>query len=513
MHQVKRALLTWSDAGVTGRTPSHHAPRPSSDRGPVLRLLDQDESRYEVAWVLTIPEGEAPARSLCRSIEARIGKVELVVVPVTDPSDYGMLFRALGPLVGRAKSELLASNVALDVLLSAGTPQAQTLWVILVQAGLLPARMLQVIPPAFVPVPHPKAVREVRLDIEGFPEIRAMRDELARLRAAAQKGASLLLGESAPMVELRAKLDRVGASDAPVLVLGETGTGKELCAREIHALSPRKEGPFVAENCSVFAEGVLSSELFGHEAGAFTGAGKRRRGVFEQAHGGTLFLDEIGEMQPRVQAALLRVLQEGTLRRVGGEGKVDVDVRIVAATHRDLGAMVKAGAFREDLYYRLRGATLLVPPLRARPGDVELLVESFLAEIRGKKGGRRLRVTREAMRALASHVWPGNVRELRAEVMRWAVFCDDVVNVSDLAPEIRSGGGSGSGSEGGGGRGNGSEVRSLRDVVEAAERAALVAALAAEGGNLSRAARALGIDRNTLKRKMRAFGMAEDDEA
>ncbi|HVK62931.1 MAG TPA: sigma-54 factor interaction domain-containing protein, partial [Polyangium sp.] len=355
---MKRALLTWSDAGVTGRTPSHHAPRPSSDRGPVLRLLDQDESRYEVAWVLTIPEGEAPARSLCRSIEARIGKVELVVVPVPDPSDYGMLFRALGSLVGRAKSELLASNVALDVLLSAGTPQAQTLWVILVQAGLLPARMLQVIPPAFVPVPHPKAVREVRLDIEGFPEIRAMRDELARLRAAAQKGASSLLGESAPMVELRAKLDRVGASDAPVLVLGETGTGKELCAREIHALSPRKDGPFVAENCSVFAEGVLSSELFGHEAGAFTGAGKRRRGVFEQAHGGTLFLDEIGEMQPRVQAALLRVLQEGTLRRVGGEGKVDVDVRIVAATHRDLGAMVKAGAFREDLYYRLRGATL-----------------------------------------------------------------------------------------------------------------------------------------------------------
>nr|WP_275939086.1 sigma-54 dependent transcriptional regulator [Polyangium spumosum] len=339
-----------------------------------------------------------------------------------------------------------------------------------------------------------------------------MRDELLRLRAAAQKGASSLLGESAPMVELRAKIERVAASDAPVLVLGETGTGKELCAREIHALSPRKDGPFVAENCSVFAEGVLSSELFGHEAGAFTGAGKRRRGVFEQAHGGTLFLDEIGEMQPRVQAALLRVLQEGTLRRVGGEARVDVDVRIVAATHRDLGALVKAGAFREDLYYRLRGATLLVPPLRARPGDVERLVESFLSEIRAKKGGRRLRVTREAMRALASHVWPGNVRELRAEVMRWVVFCDDVVNVSDLAPEIRSGGGSVSTSGGGTEGESGGDVRPLRDVVEAAERAALASALVAEEGNLSRAARALGIDRNTLKRKMRAFGMAGDDE-
>ncbi|MDI1447509.1 sigma-54 dependent transcriptional regulator [Polyangium sp. 6x1] len=512
---MNRALITWSDAGVTGPQPSHQVARPASDRGPVLRLLDQNESRYDAAWVLTIPQGEAPARSLCRSIEARVRKVELCVIEADDPTDYGKLFRLLGPIVERAKAELFGKGLGIDVLLSAGTPQTQTLWVILVQAGLLPARMLQVIPPAFVPVPHPKAVREVRLDIEGFPEIRAMRDEIARLRAAAQKGASSLLGESAPMVELRAKIERVGASDAPVLVLGETGTGKELCAREIHALSPRKDGPFVAENCSVFAEGVLSSELFGHEAGAFTGAGKRRRGVFEQAHGGTLFLDEIGEMQPRVQAALLRVLQEGTLRRVGGEGRVEVDVRIVAATHRDLGAMVKAGAFREDLYYRLRGATLPMPPLRARPGDVELLVESFLAEIRAKKGGRRLRVTREAMRALASHSWPGNVRELRAEVMRWAVFCDDVVNVSDLAPEIRSGGGSGSGSGGGSGGGSGSgtgsDMRPLRDVVEAAERGALAAALAAEGGNLSRAARALGIDRNTLKRKMRAFGIAGDD--
>jgi DNA-binding NtrC family response regulator len=471
----------------------------------VLRLLDQDESRYDVAWVLSIPAGEPLARSLCRSLEARVPAVDLVLVDIDDPSDYARLFRALGPLVARAKAEL--AHAAIDVLLSAGTPQAQTLWVILVQAGLLPARMLQVIPPAFVPVPHPRAVREVRLDVEGFPEIRALRDELARLRAESRAAASPLIGQSAPMIELRARIARVAVSDAPVLVLGETGTGKELAAREIHARSGRAEGPFVAENCGVFAEGVLASELFGHEAGAFTGAGKRRRGVFEQAHGGTLFLDEVGELQPRVQAALLRVLQEGALRRVGGEGRVSVDVRIVAATHRDLPAMVKGGGFREDLYYRLRGATIAVPPLRARGEDVELLVETFLAELRARRGGRRQRVTREAMRALASYGWPGNVRELRAEVMRWGVFCDEVVDVGDLAPEIGAGEGAGGAGDGGPiAMGGGAGTRTLREVVERAEGAAIRAALEAEGHNLSRTARALGIDRNTLKRKMRGFG-------
>ncbi|UQA63912.1 sigma-54 dependent transcriptional regulator [Polyangium aurulentum] len=504
---MRRALLTWSDAGVTGPSPSHHSPRPASDRGPVLRLLDQDESRYDVAWVLSIPAGEPPARSLCRSLEARVPAVELVLVDVDDPSDYARLFLALGPLVARAKAEL--SGVAIDVLLSSGTPQAQTLWVILVQAGLLPARMLQVIPPAFVPVPHPRAVREVRLDVEGFPEIRALRDELARLRAESRAAASPLVGQSAPMIELRSRIARVAASDAPVLVLGETGTGKELAAREIHARSPRAEGPFVAENCGVFTEGVLASELFGHEAGAFTGAGKRRRGVFEQAHGGTLFLDEVGELHPRVQAALLRVLQEGALRRVGGEGRVSVDVRVVAATHRDLAAMVKGGAFREDLYYRLRGATIEVPPLRARGEDVDLLVETFLAELRARRGGgRRQRVTREAMRALASYGWPGNVRELRAEVMRWGVFCDEVIDVGDLAPEIKAGEGEGAAKGGPSTTERAGGTRTLREVVEGAERSAIARALAAEGGNLSRTARALGIDRNTLKRKMRGFGIA-----
>jgi transcriptional regulator with GAF, ATPase, and Fis domain len=263
-------------------------------------------------------------------------------------------------------------------------------------------------------------------------------------------------------------------------------------------------GPFVAENCGAFAEGVLLSELFGHEPGAFTGAVGRRRGLFEQAHGGTLFLDEVGELPPRAQSSLLRVLQEGSLRRVGGERQVRVDVRVVAATHRDLPSMVRAGTFREDLFYRLRGATLELPPLRARAGDVPLLVEAFLEEARAARG-KRLTVTPAALRALARHAWPGNVRELRAEVLRWAVFCDDVVDEGDLLPELRGTARAGVAPVAAATEGRG--IVPLAEVVGAAERAAIAGALEAGGHKVAVAARLLGIDRNQLKRKLARHGL------
>ncbi|MCA9543577.1 MAG: sigma 54-interacting transcriptional regulator, partial [Myxococcales bacterium] len=276
-----------------------------------------------------------------------VDQVHLELVDVADPSDHAALFMALHALLPSLPAE------PTDVLLSAGTPQAQTLWVVLVQAGLLDARMLQVIPPRFVPDPHPEPVRQVRLDIPGFPEIRALTAEVVRLRARVAAVAGDLIGDSAPMRRLADRLARVAVAEVPVLVLGETGAGKELVARALHQASPRAQGPFVAENCGAFAQGTLASELFGHEAGAFTGAGRAHRGVFEQAHGGTLFLDEVGELPLNVQVQLLRVLQTGELRRLGGERPVRVDVRVVAATHRELASEVAAGRFREDLYYRL----------------------------------------------------------------------------------------------------------------------------------------------------------------
>jgi DNA-binding NtrC family response regulator len=510
---VNRVLLTWSDAGTVGPSPAHHGKRPPSDRGPVLRLLEQEESRYDAVIVLAIPTGESPARRLVTEIAARAPRAELRLVDVDDPSDHAALFRALAPVVKEMKRLFPQGAWALDVLLSAGTPQAQTLFVILAQAGILPARLLQVIPAAFVPHPHPRAIREVRLDIEGFPEIRSLRAEIVRLRAEVRARAPTLVGESEPMRLLATRLARVAATDVPVLILGETGTGKELVARAIHEASARARGPFIAESCGVFAEGVLASELFGHEAGAFTGASARRRGLFEQAHGGTLLLDEVGELAPRVQTALLRVLQEGALRRVGGEARVDVDVRILAATHRDLAAMVADGTFREDLYYRLRGATIQVPPLRARPADLDALIAAFLDESRPKKGARRIEVTRRARQALAAYPWPGNVRELRAEVRRWAVFCEGTIDVEDLAEEIVRGpvspksppipvktGPTGTVAEG--------ALTTLEAAVRAAEITAITAALRAHEGNLSRTARALGIDRNTLKRKLALFDLS-----
>ncbi len=486
-------LLTWSDRGVD-RPPAHHVRRPAHDTGPIARLLSwADTPSYDLIFVLTTPAGRRRARALVDSLD---GRGELVETDITDPSDHAAVFQAAVRL-----RNALDPRAHVDVLLSAGTPQAQTVWVVIVQAGLFHrhadarVRMLQVIPPQFVPDPHPHPVREVQLDIAGFPEIRALAAEVASLRAELSRTLPDMVGDSPVMRELARRTARVAPTPLPVLVLGETGTGKELVARALHRLSDRADKPFVAESCGAFAESVLESELFGHVAGAFTGAVGERRGVFARAHGGTLFLDEVGELSPKVQVRLLRVLQEGTVRPVGSETSVPVDVRVVAATHRDLPAMVAKGDFRQDLWYRLRGATLEVPPLRDRPTDLPALVERFLAEA-GRPG---LTVEAPVWRALAAYGWPGNVRELRAEVVRWAVFCDTSVGLADLSVELR-------------GRPlvvrerTNDRVRPLQEQVQDVERAAIEAALVETGG-IRAAARALDIDRNTLRRKMRAYGL------
>jgi DNA-binding NtrC family response regulator len=515
-----RLLLTWTDRTGFDASPSHHRQRPSHDRGPVLRLLDQPESRdaYDVAWVLTTPATALATEGLVTAMRKRIERVELRSLELYDPSDHEKLFHALTPLVRE-----IPVDAEVTTLLSAGTPQAQTLWLILVKSGLLRARMLQVIPPAFVPDPHPHAIREVTLDIEGFPEIRALREEVVQLRA--RETARLGLIGASPALE--AMLDRVArvarathaaSAGVPVLVHGETGSGKEMVARAIHDASPRARGPFLAENCGSLADGTLASELFGHERGAFTGAIARRRGLFELAHGGTLFLDEIGEVSPRVQVSLLRVLEEGVLRRVGGEEPVRVDVRVVAATHRDLARMVEEGSFREDLYYRLKGAVIEVPPLRERASDLEALVAHFLrahephepreADPAGGEPKAGPRPTRSALEAMRRYAWPGNVRELRAEVARWRVFCDERVDVDDLAPEIRKAVAPPKRPESPAAETSPRvaielDARPLAAAVAELEDAMIRAALDRTAGNLARAARELAIDRNTLKRKLR----------
>jgi DNA-binding NtrC family response regulator len=499
-------LLTWTDR-AGGRIPDHHGPRPTSDRGPILRLLEHGDARYSRVLLLCMPRSRGPSEQLAAELRAQVPRVELRELAVDDPSDFAQLFAALGEL-----GELVEPGAACDVLLSAGTPQMQTLWVILVEAGLLAARMLQVIPAAFVPDPHPRPIREVRLDIEGFPEIRAMREELVRLRAESRARHGSRIGNSEPMRMLERRLARVARTRVPILITGETGTGKELVARALHDSSERASGPFVAENCGSFSEGVLASELFGHERGAFTGATARRRGLFEQADHGTLFLDEIAETTPRVQVMLLRVLQEGRLRRVGGEQEIEVDVRVVAASHRDLRARVSSGQFREDLYYRLCGATLELPPLRERGGDLELLIRHFLTELGDP---RRPWPSEAAWAALRRYHWPGNIRELRAEVVRWTVFCEREVGLAELSAVIRdadpeAGRIAPPGPKPGGPASHAGEecaVRPLAEQIDATERRALNEALTACAGNLSACARALAIDRNTLKRKLERHGL------
>jgi DNA-binding NtrC family response regulator len=292
------------------------------------------------------------------------------------------------------------------------------------------------------------------------------------------------------MVETFALADRAARSDATVLVLGETGSGKEVVAHRVHQRSPRAHAPFVTLNCGSMVETLAESTLFGHERGAFTGAAQRHAGVFEQANGGTLFLDEVGELSLSLQTRLLRVLEDGRVTRVGGTQGLSVDVRIVAATHRDLTAMVSDGEFREDLLYRLDVVRIGVPPLRERPEDIEPLALHFLAQFAGE---RPLRLSAGARRALLAHPFPGNVRELRNSMERAvALAADFVIHEADLNLATRT-----SHERGG----------LLRAQVGDEERRAVEDALVACEGNQTRAAKRLGIARRTLINKMEKYGL------
>jgi two-component system NtrC family response regulator len=336
------------------------------------------------------------------------------------------------------------------------------------------------------------------LTIERAYRLAELQQENRRLQAMAQPDAlSGLLTRDAEMLRIGRLIERVAGSGASVLLLGESGTGKEVLAQGLHAAS-RRSGKFVAINCAAIPETLLESELFGYEKGAFTGATKTTLGKIETANGGTLMLDEIGDLPHSLQAKLLRFLQERTIERLGGRHELPVDVRVVGATHQDLRAQIKAGQFREDLYYRLAEIVVTIPPLRERNGDAVLLAHAFLRRFAQEQRRGNLSLSEDAIRAIEAHAWPGNVRELLNAIKRAAIMADGArVTAEDIGLDLPQAGDSAPAA---------SDI-DLRTVREQAERQAIVTALARSNGNVVRASELLGVSRPTLYDLMRRLGI------
>jgi DNA-binding NtrC family response regulator len=355
-------------------------------------------------------------------------------------------------------------------------------------------------------VTKPFEVEALRIKVHQLLARRELEREVVRLRAAADAQERLggLIGRSPPMQELFHTLRRVASTRATVLVQGESGTGKELVARALHELGERAGGPFVAVNCAAIPDPLIESELFGHERGAFTDARERRIGKFETAAGGTLFLDEIAELGIGVQAKLLRALQQKQIERLGSSTPIEVDVRVIAATNRNLASDVAQGRFRADLFYRINVVPIELPALRERREDVRRLAEHFLAKARSEAGRGPTRLARDAIAALERYAWPGNVRELENAIERAVALAEgEVLEPRDLpraivrASELEA---------------LGDSLRQgrlgLEDAVGELEKALIAEALARASGNQTRAAEALQVTRRALKLKMDRYGIA-----
>lgn len=304
-----------------------------------------------------------------------------------------------------------------------------------------------------------------------------------------------MIGQSLAMRRVMSLIEQVAPSSASVIIIGESGTGKELVARTIHELSPRHNGPYVAINCAAMPETLMESELFGHERGAFTGADKRREGCFELANGGTLLLDEIGEMKPELQAKLLRVLEESKIRRLGGSTEVAVDVRVLAATNRNLDNAIKEGRFREDLYYRLNVFAIELPALCEHADDIPSLVDHFLRELKQPEDKNITGMDAECLEVLKSYRWPGNVRQLRNVLERGLIVSrGPLISVADLPPDMKRSTGSSSSFE----------LR-LGMSLDEVERELIMRTIDFTSGNKSRAAEVLGISLKTLYNRLERY--------
>ena len=342
----------------------------------------------------------------------------------------------------------------------------------------------------------PISSEKLLLTIENALKLARLEEENRQLRR--RVGRHDLVWKSEAMRRVMAQVDRVANSESRVCILGETGTGKELVARAVHDRSPRREKPFVTLNCAAVPSELIESELFGHEKGSFTGAASRHLGKFEQAHGGTLFLDEIGDMPASMQAKLLRLLQEGELERIGGERPIVVNTRVIVATHRDLNALVRKGAFREDLYHRIFVFPITLPPLRERVEDIPPLAAHFAAIVADQNGWKARSFSPEAIQQLTRYSWPGNVRELRNVVERLLLLTDDVVDEATVR-QILVGRHAAVG---------GAEVRGpLADRVSAFEREVVLGELQAHGYNVAETARTLGLERSHFYKKCQQLGI------
>jgi len=327
-----------------------------------------------------------------------------------------------------------------------------------------------------------------------------------RRRMATEGQFGQMIGRTAEMRRAFEIADRVAPTDSTVLILGESGTGKDLMAQEIHARSPRAGKAYVAVNCAALPETLIESELFGYERGAFTGAAQQKKGKFELASGGTLFLDEIGDMNPVTQAKVLRALENRTIERLGGTQPISVDVRVISATHRNLPEEIRAGRFREDLFYRLRVVTIELPPLRAHKGDIPVLAEAFL-QMHGTRLGRRAGLAREALGAIERYDWPGNVRELKNALERSLVLCrGEEIDVADLPQEVVSGDVPVHKSSNGPGE-NGFSEKDFREAKRKFEVAYLTKQLSDHRWNVSRTAATIGLHRQSLQEKLRELGI------
>lgn len=345
----------------------------------------------------------------------------------------------------------------------------------------------------------PLSTDKLLLTVQNALQMERLKQENQQLRR--QLGGDGIVHTGERMRRLLAQVERVAASESRVCILGETGTGKELIARTIHEKSPRRQGPYVTLNCAAVPAELIESELFGHEKGSFTGAGARHIGKFEQAHEGTLFLDEIGDMPLPMQTKLLRVLEQGEVERIGGDKPIKVNVRVVAATHRDLEEQVKQGAFRQDLFHRIFVFPVSLPPLRERPEDVPALANHFAAQITNQNGWKPVTFAPEAIEALQAHSWPGNIRELRNVVERLLLFAEgetitpETVRSALPAATVNTAGAHISGKG------------TLANQVEQFERQVILDEIKRQSHHITNAAKALGLERSHLYKKCQQLGI------